>query len=638
MGKCGRKRLSLGIALSLVLAACDPIPDQILTQDQKRADMLWMYTQFDENYAPLEYKSSRFGFDYAAMKQAYLDEALATPDNESFYRLVHKFVAQFQDAHTSATFSYGNLPRRATLAYLGISGKRRGTVFVVTELLPTFEVDKTSYPVQVGDEISSMDGRPLTDLIREQMQTGRNLGHAEANLTFHMNRLFTRLSTAQGMPAGKDVTLTIVRRRMTADERSLASERLGRPVSDNAKKDVRLEVMVPWVRKDIYEFKKDQKQATASVSGTGTYRLEGGPDGSPLFFGLRGFNGQLQDVSKNVARLSRRHAEYRFLDSFYFADQVESWTAQLATEKMDSAEAAAASSTLTQLKSARHVPVRARFVTEEKATFPTYVTQETAAGGRRELVATMYLNTFSPGEKSPKVVQEFKQTLEALQLFGVRKLVIDLINNGGGSLGLGMELAQALSNKKVAMPFMQFRTSQTWRDEFLGMSLEAPSDAEKELAGRVYRQLQTDMLDGKRLSAPISAEVLIPFKLASNTQLERNFEVVLLVNEMCASMCDIFTGILKDNHLAQVVGTQTMGAGGNVVNHFQAPASHFEVQQTESLIVRNIPGQETTPISDRYIENQGIVPDHLFNVSEDSDTKYRKIGRASCRERVSSPV
>jgi len=93
-------------------------------------------------------------------------------------------------------------------------------------------------------------------------------------------------------------------------------------------------------------------------------------------------------------------------------------------------------------------------------------------------------------------------------------------------------------------------------------------------------------------------------------------KTVLMVNEMCASMCDIFTGILQDNKLAKVFGMQTMGAGGNVTTHFQAPNSGVSIQQTESLIVRS---------NGEYLENNGVKPDRPYNTFEHLNTKFQGV-------------
>jgi C-terminal processing protease CtpA/Prc len=284
---------------------------------------------------------------------------------------------------------------------------------------------------------------------------------------------------------------------------------------------------------------------------------------------------------------------------------------------------AAVQTPLDKFKKLRAIPQEVRWITPDHATYPTYVSQE-VKDDRVKLVATMYLDTFSPKAKSADVVQEFKDTLEHLAFYGVNDLIIDLVNNGGGSLGLGMNLAQALSPEKVEMPGIQFRNSQSWMNQFEDLSLKGPSDAERELARRVHQQLVEEDRKGMRLSTAVNADILIPFELQPNEDMGEKLNIVLMVNEMCASMCDIFTAILQDNHLAKVIGSRTMGAGGNVVTHYQAPNSHLELRQTESLIVRRVVKNGKAELAE-YIENNGVEPDVKSNVSEMSDSKYRRL-------------
>jgi hypothetical protein len=119
----------MGVVLA-GLTACDPVPRRTLSAEEKAADMAWVYSQFGENYAPLELKQKLYGFDYEELKVRYLEAAKATKTNDEFYRLMMKFVAEFKDAHTSAALTNASLPNRAQTAFLGFSGIRHGEVLL----------------------------------------------------------------------------------------------------------------------------------------------------------------------------------------------------------------------------------------------------------------------------------------------------------------------------------------------------------------------------------------------------------------------------------------------------------------------------------------------------------------------------
>jgi hypothetical protein len=60
------------LAIALGLTACqDPIPTRTLTSDEKVADLYWIYSQFGENYAPLEWKEKLYSFDFEKLKLDY---------------------------------------------------------------------------------------------------------------------------------------------------------------------------------------------------------------------------------------------------------------------------------------------------------------------------------------------------------------------------------------------------------------------------------------------------------------------------------------------------------------------------------------------------------------------------------------
>jgi len=81
-------------------------------------------------------------------------------------------------------------------------------------------------------------------------------------------------------------------------------------------------------------------------------------------------------------------------------------------------------------------------------------------------------------------------------------------------------------------------------------------------------------------------------------------------------MCDMFSALLIDNKMAITLGSKTMGAGGNVVSHREAPNSHLIVNQTESMVLRR-DGSE--------VENRGTDPTIPVNVVETVADKYEPV-------------
>jgi len=583
----------LGVAFMVVgMTACDPVPRRTLTNEEKAADLFWVYSQFGENYAPLEYKQSRFGFDYERLKAETNEAAKIATTNDEFYAVVFKFVSQFRDAHSSAALTNASLPNRAMVAYLGFSGIRDGETLLITSLLPTIASD-SGFPIEKKDRILKLNGRLLRDVVNSDLLQWRNLGNDEANFTFHANKLFTHVSTANGIPSEDDAVLTVKR---------------GDQIFD---------VTLPWVKKDLVQFQAEQTKAKEAVKAkkatpaSENYLMLADGNGGVLFkFRFIGFDGRIELPVMNAETISRKFRK-NVSESFRMIDAFAGW-------QFLSADAEKAENPTPEMlmREQRFVPEDAVFLNNAKV-YPAYISRENGT-----LVGTIYLDTFSPLETPQKTLVEFKATLSSFQLLGVENVVLDLINNGGGSLALGMQLAQALSNEKIELPKIQLRTSDSWMDQFETDALNAKNDAERELSRRILMDLTGTRRSGSRLSQVYSAEILAPFAIKPNEKMVKKMKYAVLINEMCASMCDIFSANLQDNKLAMIVGTQSMGAGGNVVGYNQAPNSHFDVRQTESLIVRK---------DGSYVENVGTTPDVVVPVANYAGTKYKEVRAAAVK-------
>jgi C-terminal processing protease CtpA/Prc len=608
-------KFALGLStLSFIatISACDPVPRRTLSTEEKIADLYWIYSQYGENYAPLEYKEKTLGINFEKLKTDYVEAAKKTTTNDEFYDLMFKFVAEFQDAHNSASLTNSSLPDRASVAFLGFSGIRNGDSLLVKKLLPTIS-KSSAYPIKTGDLITEIDGKKLKDAIKENLLPLRHLGNEEANYSFHMNKLFTRISTMNGLPKSADAILTVVRDKVT------------------------MKITLPWVTKDLFQFQAEQEKAKPKTETAETDQkvelkdsesnflmFSDSLDSSLFKFNFVGFNGRIEKPVATIAKVMNNLRKH-FADGFRMVDFVSEWTPV--------ADTAVAKTPLELLKEERSIMSKAVYLSESK-TFPAYIAPKKvydSAGKETEitkLIGYVYVDTFSPESDEEEVLKEFKATLDAMQSMGVSDLVIDTINNGGGSLVLGMKMAQMLSSDKIEMPKMQFRLSDSWMDQFHTESLNASSDAEGEYARRILAEMELAKKAGKRLSEPYSAEILAPFSIQPNKDMKKPFKIVLLINEMCASMCDIFAGILQDNKMATVMGTRSMGAGGNVVNYNQAPNSHLDIRQTESLILR---------MDGSYIENNGVTPDKAIVVTESAKDKYSDVLTAATNLLIGKP-
>ena len=592
--------IAASLAVMVLVSSCGEAPRFPMSADAKMSDMYWFYAMYDENYAPLEYKEQRYGFKFNDLKAKYLAEAQSTKSNEEFYGVVYKFVAEFRDAHNSASITTTDLPGRAKVAYLGFKGNRQGSKLRVTEFLPTYKSD--NFPVKAGDLITKINGVALADVVKNEMAKYRDLGQDEANLTLHMPRIFTRVSYVNGLPTGEYANLTIMR----------GTEEL--------------QVVLPWVVDDLYAFKR--KQAAAAAAKNKAKPKDGNSSEDQLLavfkMGFFDFNGKFEMNSTIFEKINRAiKSKFDWHNTFRFVDDAPTWMMEL--QKLAGEEQPTPKgSPLEGLAKERKVPADADPIITSKV-YPAYtvlqkvVDASGTATGEEKTITYLRVDTFSPEADPDYVIKELKTLLKTMKNRRSKDLVIDLIDNGGGSLVLGLQMAQALSSQKVMMPEMQFRLSNSWVTTFETEASEesTTTPTERTMNGKVFEKLLEDRAAGLRLSRKFSTETLMSFPEDTNKELKEKLNIVLLVNEMCASMCDIFTAVLKDNQMATVVGTRTMGAGGNVVNYAEAPISKMQVRQTESLILR---GDGVT-----YLENNGVAPDIEMAVSEDEAAQYSAV-------------
>ncbi|MBI2688241.1 MAG: hypothetical protein HYX27_18205 [Acidobacteria bacterium] len=143
------------LLLAAAFLACPGFAE--LTMDQRVADFRRLAALYDKQYAPYEWKKTLFGFD-ALDVAPWLARVRKTTNDLDFYELCVEYVASLNDTHDS--FS---LPSDF-LAAMGLTvdiydGK------VLVEAVNTVLLPARDYPIAVGDEIVSVDGVDVEQLL-----------------------------------------------------------------------------------------------------------------------------------------------------------------------------------------------------------------------------------------------------------------------------------------------------------------------------------------------------------------------------------------------------------------------------------------------------------------------------------------
>ncbi len=133
-----------------------------LTREQRIIDFQTLAGQFAKRYGAYEWKKANFGVDLLEIRP-FLDRAAAARDDLDFYEVCVDYVAQLHDAH-----SYFSLPSDF-MAWLDITADiYDGKVLI--DGISRSRLPQRQFPFEVGDEVISIDGKPVGDVLDSLMK------------------------------------------------------------------------------------------------------------------------------------------------------------------------------------------------------------------------------------------------------------------------------------------------------------------------------------------------------------------------------------------------------------------------------------------------------------------------------------
>ena len=586
-----RVRVTL-VLLMLAVTACG-LPVNKMTADERKSDMDWVFTIFKHNYAPAELKKSNYGVEMSQVESDCVTLAQEDMDNQAFLALFQKCIHSFKDAHIGGQqMNNGLLPEYAQVAHLGFVTMRTKTMVegqkinALKIMAPLKGADTPGAPLSPGDIIIQVNGKKVADYLMEEIVPYINVGQDETSLTMAAFRFAVRTSVDMALPSNDDVDLKVIRGEMTFD------------------------ITLPWIKDDLLAFQLLQNPPKKEGEGGAN---EEPPSASmakvtpfiqnPLastFFGyeelknvLNMFETPLQTVTDRlgfIAKTGYQLAKFNPLMNSLFSGEFDKGAA------------------LDLAIRTRLLP--ASKVVNDLMSDPLFTAQAitTDAG---DTYAYIQISSFPADDK---LITEWFRAITAIEDKGIKSVIIDMVDNGGGSLVHGMRIANMVRKKKLQFPSMQVRLNNNWVNSFKSQAAFGTDPYSKAISGRVVKQLEEDIAAGKKISRPISITVMDPFFLQNpNYGLSDDVKVALMVNEMCVSMCDIFASVFQDNNMGIIVGQRTMGGGGNVVQHGLSPVSKMGIALTESLMISS---------QGKYIEDQGITPDILVDMVGDRDKGF----------------
>jgi C-terminal processing protease CtpA/Prc len=253
---------------------------------------------------------------------------------------------------------------------------------------------------------------------------------------------------------------------------------------------------------------------------------------------------------------------------------------------------------------------------------------------------------------------ESKDTAECLKEFAevmakfekvTDGLVIDQLNNPGGSVFYLYALASTLTDQPLFAPRHRMAVSQ--ENVFEGISnipeLEKVTNDEeaKKLVGeslegypvsyqvvqyiiQYFRFMSDEFKAGRKLTTPYyiwGVDQINPHPTSRYTK-----PVLMLVNSLDFSGGDFFPAILQDNKRITVMGTRTAGAGGYV--------GQLSYPNLFGVASFSLTGSIAERINKRPIENLGVTPDVPYELTvKDLQDGYKDYLK-SIRKQIDSMV
>lgn len=225
--------LIFGLSLPAFFA---PLASAQMTTEQRLIDFQHLVGIFAQNYGPYEFKRDVIGFDLYKV-QPWVDRIRAAKTDIEYYEIQAEYVASLKDTHTS--LSNGS----TFLASIDLDADIYDGKALI-DVINRASFPAARYPFQLGDEIVTLDGKPVEFWLTE-LTRGIQFANERATRRLAASFLFFRPQSV--IPRAPEVGGTLlleVRRAATGnletyeipwDKTGLAKDTIGPVPSPNAR-------------------------------------------------------------------------------------------------------------------------------------------------------------------------------------------------------------------------------------------------------------------------------------------------------------------------------------------------------------------------------------------------------------------
>ena len=556
----------LGLSLLFFTVSCGknlPQPNAQLedfrefTEPLMVEDFHWITGIFEEYYGMLEYKEERLGFNWEDLKAEYLNRIITEqPNHEDYAGIIQEFVARMEDAHTRTTLYRDAYVEgmKLKVSTLGFATERafvsENDIVRVNRIFEKVVGSTKRFPIKVGDELISINDRSTEAMIKEDILRYRNLGQKESNKTMGAAYLTNRLNTMFAhLPKGKaDVKVK--------------------------RGDKTFTIQLEWLKVDASDLRAQSEsnhQEIVSIEADGSFIIK-----------------ENSTLSNDISSASYQNIPQTFRQEI-FMNPDASFLKTLSTSPGKDYSSDHQDFTSGDLKF--------KLFETDQGLSAIYRVEDFMFS--RMLCKPMFQSGgFAFSACKPLMGEDYGKAFSNLKKIGVKNLVLDLRSNGGGALSLGYELVRAFSPSGLEGNLVRVRLNEEWVGRFKSIAESPHVDvATKKAFEGYYATIQEDIKTSARMSSKVS---ITGRNYLYGVDKHWDGDTFILVDEMCASMCDIFSTLMQDHGLAKVIGKQSMGAGGNVIGFQESPHAKIGISQTASIMYR---------LDGSVIENEGVKPD-----------------------------
>jgi Peptidase family S41/PDZ domain len=560
-----------------ILVLLAPLCLADLTQEQKVADFLQLANLYAKYYAPYQWKRDVIGFDLYDGKP-WLDQVKATKTDPEFWDICVKYVAALQDSHDEFTLPsnyYADLHFTVDI----YDGK------VLIDGIDRVYLPKATYGFNVGDELVSVDGKPVADLITSFIPYAAN----GSGSTSSRRRLGADAITFRQqffMPRAYEVPDSSVVAVLGADGKS-ATYTIKWDQQGTALTTAGILPSIRTTKAPVEQGRLQPNKIRVDSVETNAWQRHGGDSDEPSRAATWGtWQGAGPDVeAENVPD---------YMQTLYDLQQ-------MSVLKPDSAFAG--------------------FGLITPAFNPPAGFKLRLGAGRNDLFLS---GTFPVGTKtvgflriptmSPASVATALQQYTAEILYfnaNTDALVVDVTSNGGGSLCYIEQLMSLLTSGSYTASNYQIRAADFWVAAFDGSRLNAIAAHADQWVINLYGAYINDVQAALKGNRAMTGVIPICGPNASLTGLPVAYSkpILTLTDDFTLSAGEAFSMMMQDSGRGKIFGARTDGGGGNPGSYTATTFSEGMTRVTRTFVIRGKTVQTPGFPASNYLENTGVYPD-----------------------------